>query len=112
MTKRAGVASPKNLTDAPKVVTANRVGDGAVVFRARDGSWTRVVAAAEIVDGPAAEALLEAAKADAARAIVVEPYLIDMEAGADGPRPIALRERIRAEGPTFAQVFDKPWVEA
>lgn len=112
MTKRAGVASPKALTNAPKAVTGNRLSDGAVVFRAPDGAWVRAVSGAAIAEGAeAAEALLEEAKQDAARAMVVEPYLIDMTVSEGALRPLALREQIRAEGPSFAIAYDKPWAE-
>jgi hypothetical protein len=105
MTKRAGVASPKNLTGAPKAVTANRLADGAVVFRCPDGVWSPALPDAEVAsDAPAADALLAAARADADRALVVEPYLIDLAEADGGFVPLALRERIRAAGPTIAEV--------
>jgi hypothetical protein len=32
----------------PVVITANRLGDGAVVYRAADGTWTKDLAAAAV----------------------------------------------------------------
>jgi hypothetical protein len=85
-----------------KAVTANRLADGAVVFRRADGGWSlRVEEAAAVED--AAE-LLAAAERDAAAALVVAPYLIDL---ADGT-PTDYRERIRAYGPSRAFHADVP----
>jgi len=52
----------------PVVVTANRLGDGAVVYRSVDGTWTTELAAATVVTTtPAASDLLTAALADKAQ---------------------------------------------
>ena len=49
----------------PVVITANRLGDGAVVYRSADGRWTKDLAAAAVVTTtPAAIELLTAALAD------------------------------------------------
>jgi hypothetical protein len=92
-----------------KAVTANRLRDGAVVFRRADGSWglrveEAVLAAAE----PDAQALLASAEQDAAAALVVAPYLIDVDAAAGAPVPTQYRERIRAFGPSRAFHVDLP----
>jgi hypothetical protein len=92
-----------------KIVTANRLHDGAVVFRRADGSWAvRVEEAVVASDDPAAQALLAAAEQDAVAARVVAPYLIEVAAGADGPMPTFYRERIRAFGPSRAFHVDLP----
>ncbi|MCC7272433.1 MAG: DUF2849 domain-containing protein [Alphaproteobacteria bacterium] len=83
-----------------QAVTANRLADGAVVFRTPAGAWSTDVAAAAAVATGEAE-LLKAAEADAARQIVVGPYLIAVAAGAAGPVPTVHRERIRAYGPSI-----------
>ena len=92
-----------------KVVTANRLHDGAVVFRRPDGRWAvRVEEAAVAPDEPAAKALLGAAEADALAALVVAPYLIDVETRAGAPMPTFYRERIRAFGPSRRFHVDVP----
>ena len=49
----------------PVVITANRLGDGAVVYRSSDGTWTTELAAAAVVTTtPAATELLTAALAE------------------------------------------------
>jgi hypothetical protein len=86
----------------PVVVTANRLGDGAVVYRTRDGNWSTALAQAAVVDtAPAATTLLAAAIADDIGA--VGAYVAPVRFGADGgPEPGNLRERIRFAGPTIA----------
>jgi len=54
----------------PVVITANRLGDGAVVYRSADGSWTKDLAAAAVVTTtPAAMELLTAALSDKLEAV-------------------------------------------
>jgi hypothetical protein len=84
----------------PVVVTANRLADGAVIYRTADGQWTTELAAAAVVTtSEAATALLAGARADQVR--IVDPYVAPVEFGGAGARPGNLRERIRAAGPTF-----------
>jgi hypothetical protein len=85
----------------PVVVTANRLGDGAVVYRTPGGNWSTVLTQAAVVDtAPAATALLAAAIADDIGA--VGAYVAPVRLGADGrPEPGNLRERIRLGGPTI-----------
>ncbi len=81
-----------------KILTANRLADGAVVWRAADGAWSPLFeAAVRFSDEDAAEALAEAI---ARPTLLVGPYLIDAdEAGGVIPRE-RLRETIRAGGPS------------
>src|SRR5258706_8601481 len=77
----------------PVVVTANRLGDGAVVYRTRDGNWsTRLDEAAVASTAPTATEILAAAVADdisAGRA-----YVAPVRIGAHGqPEPCNLREK-------------------
>ena len=86
----------------PVVVTANRLRDGAVIYRTADGGWTTELAGAAVVTTtPAARDLLKGASADDVRA--VGPYVAPVEFSGDGRvRPGNLRERIRVAGPTIA----------
>ena len=85
----------------PVVITANRLGDGAVVYRSADGSWTKDLAAAAVVTTtPAAIDLLTAALADKLKA--VDAYVAPVELTAQRVQPGNLRERIRFNGPTIA----------
>jgi len=83
-----------------QILTANRLADGAVVFRAADGRWVERLAGAEVVDEAAAPALLKAGEAEVATK-VVGPYLIEVAISDGEPVPLRYRERIRAEGPSI-----------
>ena len=84
-----------------KILTANRLRDGEAVWLAADHSWAASIEAAEIARDKATEEKLErAGKAALLKNEVVDVNLIDV-AVADGEiRPLRLRERIRAAGPT------------
>jgi hypothetical protein len=85
----------------PVVVTANRVGDGAVVYRRADGGWTTNLGDATVTaDATVARELIKAAVADDLRS--VGPYIAPVKLAADGKiRPGNLREVIRLRGPTI-----------
>ena len=84
----------------PVVVTANRLADGAVVYRRADGGWTmRLDGAAVVTSAAAARNLLAAATTDQIRA--VGAYVAPVTVAADGQvQPANLREAIRSSGPT------------
>ena len=84
----------------PVVVTANRLADGAVVYRRADGGWTtRLDGAAVVTSVSAARDLLAAATTDQIRA--VGAYVAPVTVAADGEvQPGNLREAIRSSGPT------------
>jgi Protein of unknown function (DUF2849) len=85
----------------PVVVTANRVGDGVVIYRTAAGGWTTDLAVAAVVNTvPAATELLRGAVADDRNA--VDAYVAPVALAADGQiRPGNLREQIRLLGPTI-----------
>jgi hypothetical protein len=86
----------------PVVVTANRLGDGAVVYLTEDEAWTTEITQAAVVSTePDARRLLAAAIADDVGA--VGAYVAPVRLAADGAvRPGNLREHIRLSGPTIA----------
>ena len=85
----------------PVVVTANRVADGAVVYRRADGGWTTDIhGAAVATDAPGARQLIAEAAADDLRA--VGPYIAPVKLTSGGQvQPGNLRELIRLGGPTI-----------
>lgn len=87
-----------------KVITANDLRSGLVVFLDGDGGWTVDIAQARVVeDGPDLDGALAHAAAQVAAEIVLEAYPIDIVVTGGVPVPVRLRERIRAErGPTIA----------
>jgi hypothetical protein len=90
---------------ALQVLTANRLRDGVVVYFDSDGGWSERIAAARVVEAANGDALVAAAAPTARE--VVAPYLIDVEAEADGIMPRRYRERIRAFGPSIHPEFAK-----
>jgi hypothetical protein len=86
-------------------VTANRLGDGRVVFLTAAQGWTTVLAEAGFAASEAEAApALEAANLDVSRQVIVDPYVIEIDQSGPSPRPAKLRESIRAFGPTIAYV--------
>jgi hypothetical protein len=79
-----------------KVLTANRLSDGVVVYLARNG-WTHLFDEAQRLEPEAADVALKAAQGQS-RALVA-PYLVDVSQG-EIERRERLRETIRAHGPT------------
>jgi hypothetical protein len=85
----------------PVVVTANRLGDGAVIYRTHHGEWSRDLRHAAVVTTAAdAKALLGASVADDISA--VGAYVAPVRLGPEGRiEPGNLREQIRRAGPTI-----------
>lgn len=81
-----------------RVLTANRLVDGEVVFW-KAGVWVERFADADRFEDATAG---EAAEAHAKNqpTVVVEPYLIDLVESEGLWAPLSYRERIRALGPT------------
>jgi len=86
-----------------KVITANDLRDGLVVFLDHDGGWTHRIAEARVVDdGAGLDGAVAYARAQHDARIIVEPYPIDVEVTRGVPVPVRLREKIRADrGPTI-----------
>lgn len=91
-----------------RVITANRLRDGAVVFLAADATWSTRTADAIVARTPEAEAELLAQAAAAVRACaVIDANAIDVDAAAP-ERPLRLRETIRRFGPTVRPDLGRP----
>jgi hypothetical protein len=85
-----------------KLVTGNRLRDGAVVYYAGGGAWTRQIGEARLVDEANGSALLADAQIAPPPHPAVGPALIDVLRDGECVVPASLRERIRAAGPTVA----------
>jgi hypothetical protein len=84
----------------PVVITANRLFDGAVVFRTASGSWTgRLENAAILLSSEEALKALKEAQNDGLEA--VGPYVAPVDATEASAQPANIREFIRTSGPTF-----------
>ena len=91
---------------ALKVLTANRLTDGEVVYFNTSDGWRPSLTAGTIAkDEASVEALEKAGAVSAARNEVVDVNLIDVFQDGDTVRPIRLREVIRAAGPTTHPEF-------
>jgi len=90
------------------IVTANRLSDGIVLFQDNAGGWAEDFAHAAIYpDAAATKAALALAKEDEARDLIVEPYAVVVELRNGHYAPKALRELIRATGPTIRRDLGK-----
>ncbi|PWE28841.1 DUF2849 domain-containing protein [Maritimibacter sp. 55A14] len=83
----------------PKVVTANDLVEGDVVYLTEAGAWTRRHAAAELIEDEA-RAADRLALAEAQTGTVVGAYLADARPGPHGPEPVHFREAFRSRGPS------------
>jgi hypothetical protein len=84
------------------VLTANRLGDGIVVFLDFEGAWSESLDEAVVARSPdEVKALEDRGTYDAARNLVVEPYLVEVREDGGRLLPLRARERVRALGPSI-----------
>jgi sulfite reductase (NADPH) hemoprotein beta-component len=85
----------------PDVITANRLTDGVVVFQTAESAWSEDFnRAAMRADAQATAEALALARKDEASNLVVDAYAVAVEERNGHFAPKALREAIRAAGPT------------
>jgi hypothetical protein len=90
------------------IITANRLADGVVVFQNADGGWDDDFNGAAVHDAKeATAAALTRARLDEAANLVVDAYAVEVEARNGHYAPKALREAIRATGPTTRRDLGK-----
>ena len=83
----------------PKIVTANDLIEGDVVYFTEDNRWSRIHAEAELLEDEA-HATIRLLDAERQHNRVVGAYLADAKAGPKGPEPVHFREAFRARGPS------------
>ena len=81
-----------------QVVTANRLGSGAIVYLNKDTGWVPSIGEATVASEDKIDALMKKAEADVAANVVVEAYPIEITGNHE---PLSARERIRAQGPSI-----------
>jgi hypothetical protein len=83
----------------PKVVTANHLLTGDVIYLDAQGAWQGALSQAALYhdEDSATRALAQAVKRGR---LVVGAYLADARPGANGPEPAHFREAFRATGPS------------
>jgi hypothetical protein len=90
------------------VITASRLADGVVVFQTADQDWSEDFNCAAVwADPGATAAALARAQEDEAKNLVVDSYAIVVEIRNGHVVPKALREAIRAAGPTIRRDLGK-----
>jgi hypothetical protein len=83
-----------------QMIIANRLIDGLVVFFTGAG-WSQSIADGAVLETEAdQQAGMTQAKQDETECVVIDPNLIEVERVDDRWRPTAIREAIRAFGPT------------
>jgi len=83
----------------PKVLTANALIEGDVVWLDSQGQWTRKIEDAALIEDEATGDL-HLLDAHARAHEVVGPYLAEARPGARGPEPTHFREAFRTRGPS------------
>ncbi len=86
-----------------QVVTASRLRDGRTVYLTTGGTWSEKIAGSLVSTNKDDNATMLATAQEAAdEQFIVDPYLVDVTLDDALPRPVTIRERIRANGPTVA----------
>lgn len=92
------------MSEIGKIATANRLRDGAVVFLTHAGTWSEEIDSASLaLEAEAAADLSEGARHAEAVNHVTGSYLVEVERRDGKVRPLHIRERIRATGPTVIE---------
>ncbi|MCG7574282.1 DUF2849 domain-containing protein [Phaeobacter sp. CNT1-3] len=83
----------------PKVITANALLEGDVVYFTAQDTWSREMCEAEVMED---EAHADARLIEASRQqnVIVGAYLADVKSGEQGPEPTHFREDFRRTGPS------------
>lgn len=82
-----------------KVVTANLLREGDVVYLTADDRWTPHHHEAELIEDEA-HGQMRLLHAAAQKLLVVGAYLADAKPGTNGPEPTHFREAFRTRGPS------------
>jgi hypothetical protein len=83
-----------------RMITANRLDDGACVWMDRDGNWSTDIGNGKYGSEAETETLLKLAAVGVEKCLIVAPYAIDVEADGEVV-PVRFREQVRAKGPTI-----------
>lgn len=95
-------------TGMSQVISANRLSDGIVVFRAKGGAWVEQLRDAEILpDAAAVKAALGLVEQDVKANQVIEVAAFEVAVIHGQVEPVHLRDKIRARGPTTHPLHGK-----
>ena len=91
-----------------KVMTANRLQDGDVVYLSESGAWSEWLADSQASEDAGVLQGLEARAQEAVeQRLVVAPYLMPVRSVDGRLEAVSQRERIRARGPTVREDLGK-----
>ncbi len=89
-----------SILETGKVLTGNRLADGAAVFMTRSGEWSRSIDDAVVALEPQSQAALQKRGGEAVtRNVVSEAWLIAVDRCQGRVEPRDVRERVRAGAP-------------
>ena len=95
-----------------KIVTANRLREGDVVYLAAGGAWSEWISDSAVAETPDEETrLIQIAEQAVTDRLVVGPYAMDVAHDDGRIRPLGQREIIRAKGPTVHPDFGKQAIQ-
>ena len=83
----------------PKVLTANALLEGDVIYMTDAGDWSRRLEEAALLEDEA-DAQLRLIEATQQSDTLVGAYLVDAKPGPNGPTPTHFREEFRRTGPS------------
>ena len=85
-----------------KIITANGLVDGEVVWLGSQKSWVVNINQAELLESNEdTEKAMKIAEGAVVERQIVEPYLVDVESIDGSIVPKSVKEKIRAKGPTI-----------
>jgi len=91
----------------PRVLTANLLSDGIVVFLGKGGTWSSSLEGAQMAHSDDDVVQLEAQGGQASQAnLIIDPYFIEVEETGGALSPVEMRERMRAKGPSVNLEFN------
>jgi len=85
-----------------RMITANRLADGACVWMDGEGNWTTDIKRGKWVPEAESEELMKRSAAGVAKCLIVGPYAIDVSVDGGMVTPVRFREQVRVKGPTIA----------
>jgi hypothetical protein len=83
----------------PKVITANLLREGDVVYLTELDAWSPHHTEAELIEDEA-HAAIRLLDAERQGHLIVGAYLADARRGPEGPEPVHFREAFRTRGPS------------
>jgi len=96
-------------TTIGKLLTANDLRSGGVVFATAHGGWSPFISQALLPKNSEMSDELELfGQQSVDRQLVVEPFFIDIVFKNGAPCPVRLREQLRVNGPSVQSAFAKP----